>query len=574
MSEKLSSVETRSMKKEMTYKEEGEEGASSTACISVSLFQKYLAVRKSRQPGEGFARCHRLPSKMLAVIFKWIERVPGYEEMPRFLKHKGREYTLDLGRGGKLTLTEHGAAVDAQGEKKSWAVALYSRLAIVPRTGTGAPSAVAAAAARSPRPPQQVSFSAPSSAGKADDDLCVDYPRAGECLAVRLKFTKSSPGRGTWRTCYLPGIFTEVLEGVLLKYDQRLPVAVTYKGRNYILSRGASAWDVTLTRREDGAQWHTAVYARVRDASFFGRAVPSLPPPPLPPPPLPPPPLPPPSTPPAPLRKQPLQPQPLIVTTQAHRCAHATKAIQSSHQPALFPHGIIGFYHPDKPSPIDVVCQAGYLGNFWVGSARIPMQYPDNKGRTYTFTNAEAAFQASKFVADDHAMARFQGATGTQAFQLKRTQTPNKGGGGPPRYGGFSNNLQAMFAVLQSKFDACPELKACLLSTGEAFLLEHNEVAGRDWIWSDNMDGFGLNMLGLQLMQLRDRYRHNQSKPPTRWFRIAGYGDAIAKGSAVKISVVDSRGSPRDEYVPALNDKEWSDMVFFAAEACNAAIGP
>ena len=44
-----------------------------------------------------------------------------------------------------------------------------------------------------------------------------------------------------------------------------------------------------------------------------------------------------------------------------------------------------------------------------------------------------------------------------------------------------------------------------LKATGDAFLLEHNSVQGRDGVWSDNNDGTGQNWLGLQLMLVRDR---------------------------------------------------------------------
>jgi predicted NAD-dependent protein-ADP-ribosyltransferase YbiA (DUF1768 family) len=44
-----------------------------------------------------------------------------------------------------------------------------------------------------------------------------------------------------------------------------------------------------------------------------------------------------------------------------------------------------------------------------------------------------------------------------------------------------------------------------LLATGTAYLVEHNEVVGRDTFWSDNHDGTGQNRLGVVLMALRKK---------------------------------------------------------------------
>jgi hypothetical protein len=71
-------------------------------------------------------------------------------------------------------------------------------------------------------------------------------------------------------------------------------------------------------------------------------------------------------------------------------------------------------------------------------------------------------------------------------------------------YGGYGNNWKAMLAVLQQKFSPGSPLAEKLKQTGDAFLLEHNAVSGRDQVWSDNCDGFGTNWLGLQLMLVRD----------------------------------------------------------------------
>ena len=59
-----------------------------------------------------------------------------------------------------------------------------------------------------------------------------------------------------------------------------------------------------------------------------------------------------------------------------------------------------------------------------------------------------------------------------------------------------------MQTVLAAKFQD-KDLRAGLLATGDAYLLEHNSVKGRDKYWSDNKDGTGKNKLGKFLMDLR-----------------------------------------------------------------------
>lgn len=58
-------------------------------------------------------------------------------------------------------------------------------------------------------------------------------------------------------------------------------------------------------------------------------------------------------------------------------------------------------------------------------------------------------------------------------------------------------------AVL-AKFTQHEELKALLLSTGNAKLIEHTE---KDSYWGDGGDGSGKNMLGRILMEVREQLR-------------------------------------------------------------------
>lgn len=62
-----------------------------------------------------------------------------------------------------------------------------------------------------------------------------------------------------------------------------------------------------------------------------------------------------------------------------------------------------------------------------------------------------------------------------------------------------------MKEVLTQKFSD-PSFRHALLLTNKAYLLEHNEVKGRDSYWSDDHDGSGANMLGKTLMEVRKSY--------------------------------------------------------------------
>ena len=60
-----------------------------------------------------------------------------------------------------------------------------------------------------------------------------------------------------------------------------------------------------------------------------------------------------------------------------------------------------------------------------------------------------------------------------------------------------------MREVVKAKFSQSSELKELLLATGNAFLVEHIPVKGRDAFWGDDHDGTGQNWLGFILMETR-----------------------------------------------------------------------
>lgn len=63
-----------------------------------------------------------------------------------------------------------------------------------------------------------------------------------------------------------------------------------------------------------------------------------------------------------------------------------------------------------------------------------------------------------------------------------------------------------MREAVEAKFRQHPELRALLLATGTAQLIEHTE---NDDFWGDGGDGHGRNELGRILMAVRDRLRED-----------------------------------------------------------------
>jgi ribA/ribD-fused uncharacterized protein len=70
-----------------------------------------------------------------------------------------------------------------------------------------------------------------------------------------------------------------------------------------------------------------------------------------------------------------------------------------------------------------------------------------------------------------------------------------------------SARVQVMRAAVMAKFTQHEDLRALLLSTGNAKLVEHTE---NDDYWGDGGDGSGKNMLGRILMQVREELRKTQ----------------------------------------------------------------
>ncbi|CAJ1386246.1 unnamed protein product [Effrenium voratum] len=157
--------------------------------------------------------------------------------------------------------------------------------------------------------------------------------------------------------------------------------------------------------------------------------------------------------------------------------------------------GIVAFYYPGFQTPVDQLCQAMFLGNFY--SRRLHVS-DSLCSHTEEFSNAEAAFQSLKFWTRRR---DFQNISGAHAFRKKQLLRGNE----DFSYAGHGSNWAAMRHVLIHKFQDS-ELCQMLLATGNSILLEHSP-SPREGIWSDNCDGTGQNWLGLQLMLLREELR-------------------------------------------------------------------
>lgn len=148
-----------------------------------------------------------------------------------------------------------------------------------------------------------------------------------------------------------------------------------------------------------------------------------------------------------------------------------------------------------------------YLGNFAICPNGLKLW--GNK-----FRCAEAAFQWKKYdlaardsgrqdLLNDLRRKEFFNCDGEQAFQLRKYFDAKYPG---VFANGWLNGVRdkVMWETLQAKFSDNLQFKKQLKATKGKYLLEHNPVIGRDTYWSDDCNGNGKNMLGKQLMALRD----------------------------------------------------------------------
>lgn len=163
---------------------------------------------------------------------------------------------------------------------------------------------------------------------------------------------------------------------------------------------------------------------------------------------------------------------------------------------AMAASGVVDFY--DRKKPLTQV-----FGNYFESPITITIS-----GRQYTFRCAEAAYQAGKFAnnpAHLQALTRLDGPAAYQ-FGVDHAAETIPGWITPANTttaATFGSNLRWMQSVQIAKYQQDPHARQLLLATGNAYLVEHNPVKGRDTVWSDDSDGTGQNTLGQILMALR-----------------------------------------------------------------------
>ena len=111
---------------------------------------------------------------------------------------------------------------------------------------------------------------------------------------------------------------------------------------------------------------------------------------------------------------------------------------------------------------------------------------------------SEHYFQGQKFQGTEHEEAVRLCKTPRQAAEMGRSRKL------PLRRDWESVKDQVMLQAVRAKFSQHADLKAVLLGTGDAVLVEHTE---KDSYWGDGGDGSGKNRLGQILMQVREGLR-------------------------------------------------------------------
>jgi N-glycosidase YbiA len=114
------------------------------------------------------------------------------------------------------------------------------------------------------------------------------------------------------------------------------------------------------------------------------------------------------------------------------------------------------------------------------------------KGRVWPTT--EHYFQAQKFAGTDHEEAVRLAASPMIAARMGRSRAR------PLRADWETVKDDVMREALRAKFTQHAALRALLLATGSADLIEHTKT---DRYWADGGDGTGKNRLGKLLMELR-----------------------------------------------------------------------
>lgn len=142
---------------------------------------------------------------------------------------------------------------------------------------------------------------------------------------------------------------------------------------------------------------------------------------------------------------------------------------------------VINFYHVSEAY--------GCFSNF----ARYPIHLDGKRWPT-----TEHYFQAQKFEEPEHQESIRREKSPMIAARLGRDRKKKL------RRDWESVKVSIMRHALRAKFTQHEDLRATLLSTGTATLVEHT---ANDAYWGDGGDGSGKNMLGKLLMEIRDELK-------------------------------------------------------------------
>ncbi len=118
---------------------------------------------------------------------------------------------------------------------------------------------------------------------------------------------------------------------------------------------------------------------------------------------------------------------------------------------------------------------------------------------------SEHFFQGMKFQGTEHEEAVRLAKRPMEAANMGRDRKR------PLRRDWESVKDQIMLEAVRAKFAQHEDLKAVLLATGDAKLVEHTE---NDSYWGDGGDGTGQNRLGQILMRVRGELRAAEQKQP------------------------------------------------------------
>jgi ribA/ribD-fused uncharacterized protein len=123
------------------------------------------------------------------------------------------------------------------------------------------------------------------------------------------------------------------------------------------------------------------------------------------------------------------------------------------------------------------------------------------KGKSWP--TSEHYFQAQKFSGTSHEEEIRQTSSPMSAARLGRDRQK------PLRSDWEQVKDEIMLKAVRAKFTQHPDLRAKLLATGNAELVEHTK---NDAYWGDGGDGTGKNMLGRILMKVREELQATEQR--------------------------------------------------------------